>query len=277
MTLITTLAAIAPRFDAFLVDQFGVLVDGSRAYPFAPKALSDLAAMGKRVVILSNSGKRSAPNEARLSQLGFDRASYAQVLSSGEVAFRELSRRLGSEVRRGARVLVLARDDDLSSIAGLDLVPCDRPEEAELILLAGSRGDEKPLQAYAALLEGPARRGVPCLCTNPDREMLTRHGKAYGAGRIAELYADLGGPVDWIGKPHPLIYRYAAEALGHPPADRVLCIGDSPAHDVRGGKAAGHVTALTRTGLHADVELETLLAGLPPQDRPDMVIPRFSL
>ena len=39
----TDLATLAGQFDAFLVDQFGVLMDGSGAYEGTPAALSALA------------------------------------------------------------------------------------------------------------------------------------------------------------------------------------------------------------------------------------------
>jgi ribonucleotide monophosphatase NagD (HAD superfamily) len=48
-----------------------VLHDGQAPYPGAVDALSGLAAAGKKVALISNSGKRSAPNEERLVSLGF--------------------------------------------------------------------------------------------------------------------------------------------------------------------------------------------------------------
>jgi len=57
----------------------------------------------------------------------------------------------------------------------------------------------------------------------------------------------------------------------------VLCIGDSPAHDVAGGRAAGHATALVRTGLHADLSEAELLALCRAQAAvPDFVLPAFA-
>ncbi|MHC4732679.1 MAG: TIGR01459 family HAD-type hydrolase, partial [Planctomycetota bacterium] len=56
------LGAIAADFDGFLVDQWGVLHDGATAYPGAQDCLARLTALGKRVVVLSNSGRRAALN-----------------------------------------------------------------------------------------------------------------------------------------------------------------------------------------------------------------------
>lgn len=271
-----TLAEVADRYDAFLVDQFGVLLDGKAAYPGAAAALDALARTGKPVILLSNSGKRSEPNAARLVKLGFRRDSFRLVLSSGEAAWRHLSHR---GLAAGTKVWLHARDGDTSAVDGLGLALTDDPAQAALLLLAGSQADVMDLDAYRSLLEPAARRGVPMLCTNPDVEMLTPQGPRPGAGRIAALYAELGGTVDWIGKPHPLIYAEAARMLPGIPPGRILCIGDSPAHDIAGGHAAGHKTCLVRTGLHSgasDADLPALClseAGVLP----DHILTRFAV
>jgi HAD superfamily hydrolase (TIGR01459 family) len=286
----TTLAELADRFDVFLLDQFGVLLDGTGAYEKAPDALATLANRGKKIGIISNSGKRAAPNAARLEQKGFDLKNICTLISSGEAAHAILSGLIGTgligagwigagwigeRLQRNAKVLILSRDNDLSCIEGLDLVPIDVPEQADLILISGSKGDVMTLSDYAETLKPAAARQIPALCTNPDMTMLTEQGTAFGAGSIARLYRELGGEVDAIGKPHPLIYQVAADRLGISDPARVLCVGDSPAHDIRGGHAAGYSTALVRTGIHADAQLTDLIATLPHCERPDYVIPGF--
>ena len=271
-----TLYEMADRFDAFLVDQFGVLLDGTAAYPWAPAALMRLAATEKPVIVLSNSGKRAAPNAARLISLGFAQDAFRLVLSSGEAAWRALDRRIGVGLDKGTRVWLHGRDGDRSQIDGLDLVPVAVPAEAGLLVLAGSLGDRMTLAEYEALLRPAAIAGIPMLCTNPDLEMLTPGGVKFGAGRIAERYVAMGGRVEWIGKPHPLIYAEAARLLPGIAPDRVLCIGDSPAHDVAGGRAAGYATALVRTGLCAGLSDADLLAHCETAGAlPDFVLPSF--
>lgn len=271
-----TLPDLIDRHDAFLIDQFGVLLDGKAAYPWAPAALDAVAASGKPVILLSNSGKRSEPNAARLVALGFRRESFRLVLSSGEAAWRHLSHRA---LPPQTRVWLHARDGDSSAIDGLGLTLTDDPAAADLLILAGSQADRLSLADYRHLLEPAARQGRPMLCTNPDIEMLTPHGTRPGAGRIATLYAGWGGQVDWIGKPHPLIYAEAARLLPGVAPDRILCIGDSPAHDIAGGHAAGHRTCLVRTGLHAGAA-EPDLPGLCLSEAgvlPDHVLSRFAV
>lgn len=274
----STLGQIAPRFDAFLVDQFGVLLNGSGAYPYAAAALHRLARLGKPILLLSNSGKRAAQNEHRLSNLGFDRRDYLGVMSSGEAAFSALSRRIGQEIPMGAKVWTHSRDADRSATQGLNLTAVETPDDADLLLLAGSQGDQHTMADYVTLLAKAAARQVPMICTNPDLEMLTPQGICFGAGAIAARYAQMGGPVDYIGKPYPLIYTEAALRLSGIAPHRILCIGDSPPHDVAGGRRAGHATALVRSGLHAELTLEALRALCrAEQAMPDFILPAFDL
>lgn len=273
----TTLALLAPQFDAFLIDQFGVLLNGNGAYEFAPRSLERLANLGKPIVLLSNSGKRAVSNEARLSKLGFSRDSYLMVMSSGEAAYYELYRRIGHTLPQHAKIWLHARDNDTSAIDGLNLVRVDSPDEADLLLLAGSNTDTIEFKNYISLLGNAALRRTPMICTNPDLKMLTATARYPGAGAIAEAYAKCGGPVELIGKPYPLIYAEAARHFPGIAADRILCIGDSPIHDIAGGKAAGHKTALVRTGLHADITDAELMNFCADDMMPDFILPAFDL
>lgn len=271
-----SLNELATQFDAFLIDQFGVLLDGNGAYEYAPRALSRLAEWRKPILLVSNSGKRSSLNEARLTRLGFERSSYQAVLSSGEVAHIMLSRRVGVSINAGAQVWVHGRDNDISPVAGLDLTITEQPDDAEFIVLAGSRGDELTLNEYASMLRAAAKQGAVCLCTNPDFEMLTPAGRRFGAGRIAQLYEEMGGPVEWIGKPYPAIYAEAKRRLAGIAADRILCFGDSFDHDIAGGRQAGHATALVRTGLQADLSTDELgRACADTAAKPDFIVAKF--
>jgi ribonucleotide monophosphatase NagD (HAD superfamily) len=58
------LAALAARYDAFLVDQFGVLRDEDGAYPGGNDALLRLKALGKTVIVLSATTMRSGSSSS---------------------------------------------------------------------------------------------------------------------------------------------------------------------------------------------------------------------
>lgn len=56
----------------------------------------------------------------------------------------------------------------------------------------------------------------------------------------------------WLGKPYRLIYECAMQCFPNIPKDRILCIGDCPNHDIKGGRLCGIDTALVRAGIFAD-------------------------
>ncbi|MEO0388433.1 MAG: TIGR01459 family HAD-type hydrolase [Pseudomonadota bacterium] len=243
---IAGLGALIDDVDAVLVDQYGVLHDGQTPFPGARACLETLAARGVPVVAVTNSGKTEEPNRARLARLGFPRALFRGLVSSGAV-FRAAS------VPPGTRVHVVARDGDRSMIEGLDL--CEvQPDAAALVLIAGVAPEETRRAAYAQMLAPLAARAVPAICLNPDRTMYTRHGADFGPGVIAEDYAAAGGPVRWIGKPHPEIFEAALGRLPEVPRARVLMVGDSPAHDIAGAAALGLKTLLIEAGVQAGTD-----------------------
>lgn len=274
---VADLRPLADRFDVFFVDQFGVLHDGSAPYPGAVEALVALKAAGKKIVLLSNSGKRAGQNERRLIGLGFREGSWDVFLSSGEVAWRKFAGELDDErLAAGTRCLLLSRGRDRSAIDGLGLELVEDGTAAEVVLLSGSEGDTRPIEFYRTLLAPAARAGVPLICTNPDKVMLTEAGLKYGAGVIADLYEEMGGKVERIGKPFPAIYEVAMRDLGNPPREKIVGIGDSIEHDIAGARGAGIAAALVRSGILADLaphELEGEFARHGAT--PDFLLPRF--
>jgi HAD superfamily hydrolase (TIGR01459 family) len=183
--------------------------------------------------------------------LGIGPNTYDLLLTSGEVAARMISSDLIPEVRGVSRCLLLERPGEGSILDRLNLQSATAAD-AQLVLIAGSEGDRLTLDWYAELLAPLARRGVPALCLNPDRTMLTAHGPSFGAGRIAETYVALGGEVTWIGKPYPAIYGMGLEMLGKTSIKRVAGVGDSVEHDIAGARASGCDAWLVRAGIVAN-------------------------
>jgi HAD superfamily hydrolase (TIGR01459 family) len=241
------LDALAERFDAFLIDQYGVLRDDSGVYPLAPVALSSLRNRDKRLIILSNSGRSADDNVVRLAKAGIDASLYDHFVTSGEVAYRLLSREGTSEVPPIFEI-ASGRPSDLPERLGR--LRCATPEAAGLILISGAETEHVSMGTYGQLLAGPAAARIPAICTNPDLQKIGPGGVLLpGAGALAELYELLGGSVRRIGKPDRHIYDHALALLSGIAADRILCIGDSPAHDIAGARAANLACCLVETGV----------------------------
>ncbi len=247
-----SMSCIVDAYDGFIVDQFGVLHDGQKPYPAAISTLQLLMNAGKTVVILSNSGKRSHINAQRMTTLGFGRNTYTEFVTSGDVAFEKVQTQYLAKGLR--RCLLIARDNDLSAVEGLDLELVSRTTDAEFVIISASEGDRFTEKHYIKQLRSAAQRCIPCLCTNPDKLMITRQGIRFGAGRIAELYEQMGGAVQWIGKPYKDVYIHALDHLKAIDAHRILCVGDSLEHDIAGGATAGLKTLFIRGGIHREMD-----------------------
>ena len=272
----TTLEDLADQFDAFFIDQFGVLMDASGPYPFAIDAVKRLSEYGKPIVLLSNSGKRAEKNCDRLERLGFDLNLFTSAITSGEVAYWTIKNKFEGSVFIQPKIYLISRDADTSPIDGLSCKIAKNTDEADYLIIAGSESDRKPLSYYTSILEPMANKGVPAFCTNPDLVMLTPNGTSFGAGLIAKEYEEMGGSVTWFGKPHPLIYKFALNKIPKIKPHNVLCIGDSVEHDIKGSFNANCSSALVKTGIAATEKEEELINSLNFPDTPNFIIPAFS-
>lgn len=274
-SLVDGLGPIADEFGLFLIDQFGVLHDGVRPYDGAIHCLKQLKRAGKSVVLLSNSGKRASANAARLAEFGFPQGSFDQVVTSGEVAWQGiLEGAFGAPFVPGSRMYLLGQEDYDYGFDRIGMVLVDDPAAADFILIAASRAPELSLGQYRVALAAPARAGIPALCCNPDRLMLTGEGLQPSAGEIAALYRELGGDITFVGKPYPAIYAAAMKQNPQFGRRATLAIGDSIEHDIGGGHRAGLATALVRTGLSAHANGAELDAEMRRYGAaPDFVLP----
>ncbi len=257
ITQVDGLGDLLNHYDTYLIDQFGVLHDGVNPYPNAVESLTKLKASGKTVVIVSNSGKRSAINRTRMNTLGIDETLYDHFVTSGDVAHQHLQDHLAGKATQSC--FLISRDDDTSAINDLGLNLTDNPDAADLIIIGGSEGDMFDERHYMQLLKKAASKNTLCLCTNPDKKMLTPDGLRFGAGRIAEIYEEQGGDVVWIGKPYKAIYSHIFQILSLKSKKRTLCIGDSIEHDIAGGKDSELHTLLVRTGIVSGISYNDLM------------------
>ncbi|MCL4745947.1 MAG: TIGR01459 family HAD-type hydrolase [Burkholderiaceae bacterium] len=254
---------LARRYDAFVLDQWGVLHDGTTPYPGAINCLEQLHARGKRVVILSNSGKPGEANAEFIAGMGFDRALFEAVVSAGDDARDAL--RTGRDAfhrKLGSRAFVLARDSDLDLCSWFGVQRADEVEHADFLLVLSIDSPRQSLAGWEPVLRRALGLGLPMLCANPDFARTGAHGTLFEApGLIARRYAELGGEVGLHGKPDPGIYQACLRRFACA-RSRVVAIGDSIDHDVLGARNAGLASVLIASGVHRD-ELG-IAAGEPP-------------
>ena len=246
------IAAVAPRYDGFILDLWGVIHDGVAPLPGALACLAALIDAGKRIAFLSNAPRRADDVVRRIAEIGVPRSAYHHVMSSGEEAWQFLYRRADPfYAGLGRRCLHICSERDLEIREGLGLDYVEDAETADFILNTGPAGWDDTIEHYAPLMRRALARGLPMVCANPD--LVVMHGArlALCAGALAQWYEQQGGRVRWHGKPYRSVYDSCTSLLGIADHSRILAVGDSLRTDIAGATAAGLDSLFIAGGIHA--------------------------
>jgi len=251
--LIRGIGALAPRYDGFILDLWGVVHDGVAPMPGAVECLRSLIEAGKRIVLLSNAPRRAKDVVERIDRIGVPAGLYHNVMSSGEEAWQHLSRRDDPFYAvLGRRCVHIGSERDTGIREGLGLELVETADEAEFILNTGPAGWDDRIEDYAPLLRRALERGLPMVCANPDLVVMHGGRLALCAGALAQWYEERGGRVRWHGKPFRSVYETCFGLLGIDDLSRILAVGDSLRTDIAGAAAAGIDSVLIVGGIHAD-------------------------
>jgi len=258
--ILTSIAELAPSCDAWIVDIWGVMHNGRRAFAAAGEACRRFRAAGGLVVLLSNAPRPFTAVIGHMTSLGVDPAAYDTGVTSGD-ATRALI-----EAWAGRQLLHIGPERDLGLFAGLDVktVPA---EAADAIVCSGLFDDTKETPAdYDALFDRLVARRLPMICANPDLVVVRGEALVFCAGSLAAAYAAKGGEVLYAGKPHlPIYERTFAEidrVRGRPvPKERILAIGYGLDTDLAGAHAAGLRSVFIASAVHLPGELNARALG----------------
>ncbi|KAI8354067.1 HAD-like domain-containing protein [Blakeslea trispora] len=138
-------------------------------------------------------------------------------------------------------------------------------DDIEFVLLGSIHGvdplrkpvdpfDEKQVQEdYQPLLESCLNRNIPIICANPD--IFAPNGKNPDGstkflicpGYVGQMYERMGGQVLYFGKPFRSIYDFLVQTES---SNRILCVGDNVATDVKGATDSGLDVVMVTGGVH---------------------------
>lgn len=274
MQLLSGLAAVADDYDAFILDLWGVIHDGTQLYPGVHEALSQLRARDKKIVMLSNAPRRAAKVEKVLNKLGIEPRLYDGILSSGEAGWQWLH---AKDAPLGRHYYYIGPDKDTDVMDGLGYVRSYDLQHASFLLNVGFGSDEPIPDEHAPQLQEARSLNLPMLCLNPDLEVVKISGERFAcAGVMAHQYAALGGEVVWFGKPYRAVYEQCMAMLAPASKARILAVGDSLETDIPGAQHFGIDSVLVAGGILKDKtrdELEVMCLGLKLS--PKFLVPRF--
>jgi HAD superfamily hydrolase (TIGR01459 family) len=247
--VIDAIAPLGKGYAAWLVDIWGVMHNGVRAFPPAVEATRRYRKQGGIVILLSNSPRPSEPLQRQLTSLGVSEQSYDATVSSGDLTRYELAK------HEGARIFHLGPERDLPIFKDLDLTRVDA-KDAELVVCTGLFNEETETpEDYEVLLRELAGRKLTMLCANPDHLVERGHSLVYCAGALAQIYEEDGGKVIYAGKPYLPIYELAEETIarlaGRKAArSEILAIGDGIRTDMAGAAEFGLDAVFVASALH---------------------------
>lgn len=284
--------SFADKYDLFIVDLWGTVHDGSKAYPGAQDALERLAKAGKRVAFLSNVPRRAALAEKVLESIGIGPDLYSLLVTSGQSVHDALRNPKDDWHRRlTGPCWHIGSPRDRSIFEGLDIQVQTTPENAGFCLVTGPKMDQERVEDYLEDLDKALKMGLPMICANPDIVVPSGDVLVVCAGAFAAYYAEKGGDVSWHGKPYAPIYREVFDgitALGGDTVDlsRTIAIGDGLPTDIAGAANIGIASAVLVGGIHRR-ELRLNWRGHPKKKaliglieaspaKPDYVLRRFA-
>jgi HAD superfamily hydrolase (TIGR01450 family) len=278
--IVRGIGSLLERYDIFIIDQYGVLHNGISAYPGAVECFNHLIETGKKVVILSNTSRRSCAITSKLDSFGFSTA-FAGAITGGEEANVFLKNNPNIKIKctlmtydftksfldrhTNQESLFYGLEPDLQ----IELVDI---EQADFLLVEGIEelcgsastsdiptnrklnfvhtGIINPM--IQQILDTCRRRDLLLVCTNPDLVAVKKDANLFHmGGKIAQHYESMGGNVKYFGKPERQHFEACIRLAGAIDRTRVVHIGDSLHHDIQGAINTGIDSIFIANGIHA--------------------------
>lgn len=254
MKFINSFKEISNDYDYYIFDVWGVIHDGSNAYPGAVETVRYLREQGKKICFLSNAPRRASKVASVLAKFGVTPDLYDFIMSSGEATYLDLKKNQDEGFNRfGKKYFYIGPQKDIDLLHGLDYEKVDEAAQADVAITTGfdhekSVLDEKLPQALEA-----KKHNLPMICVNPDMIVVNQNGhEMICAGALAREYERLGGQILYYGKPFPFVYKMVCEFFQTPENEKILAIGDGMETDIKGANDFGIDSVLITGGILAN-------------------------
>jgi HAD superfamily hydrolase (TIGR01450 family) len=252
----TSVPQLLDRYEAFLLDAYGVLVTATGAMPGAAQFVDALNASGKPYLVLTNDASK-LPGTGAARYRGFGLAlPEERIVTSGML----LGSHFAQHQLAGARCAVIGPRDSAGyvELAGGQVVP---PGSDFKVLVVADESGFDFLEVVDAALSSLIRRldrGDPVHLVLPNPDLIFPRGPdrfGIAAGSVAMLFEsalDLRYPdrprlrFARLGKPHAPIYEEGLRRCG---TRNAVMIGDTLDTDIRGANACGIDSVLLHTGV----------------------------
>jgi HAD superfamily hydrolase (TIGR01459 family) len=236
----TGLKSLINEIDLLFIDIWGVLHNGIKLNKESIKALDKLEQYKKEYILLTNAPRPNNTVITFLRRMGLDYKKCEKVSTSGEIALKYLKSKY-----KGLKFFHVGPPRDFDLFKNFEEFKVNNLNECDFIICTGLFDEfTENLIYYEDLLKNKTKKKM--VCTNPDLVVDRGSKREFCAGSVAKLFEDLGGEVEYFGKPYPLIYTQSANIENK----KILCIGDNLNTDIKGANIQNFKSLFITSGIH---------------------------
>ena len=236
------LKSIAGSYDLFFIDIWGVVHNGVSFFEEAIKALNELEKIKKDYVLLTNAPRPNFSVKKFLTKMGIPENISNKIYTSGQASLDYLLKNY-----KNKKFFHLGPSRDFDLFVSFKENKINKINESEYIICTGLFDEYgQDLKYYKEILHREKNKKM--ICTNPDLVVDRGEKREYCAGSIAKIFEELGGQVEYFGKPYPNVYSQSIKVENK----KVLCIGDNLNTDIKGANIQNFSSLLISNGIHRD-------------------------
>ena len=247
---IVNISKTAHDYDTFVLGFNGVLYDGEKIFPEALKCLQNLASLGKKIIIVSNTHLRLAEIVDILQTNGVDIEKISNIVSAGEILHYKLKSGKSNFEALGHKYFHLGNRTSKGVFSGLNFEEVSKIEDAHFVYMSEVYSSDDSIDKYRPYLEQAVAFGLPFVCAGNNASCFLDGKLSLAPGALAENYAILGGRIITLGKPDVRIMQYALEGIVKD--DNIVIIGDNVATDIKCASLMGFDSILISKGRHVN-------------------------
>jgi len=272
MKTCNSVSDFADNYDAFILDIWGVIHDGSATYPGVVECMKSLRAAGKKIIFLSNAPRRSTKVNVVLEKFGITANLYENTISSGEAAYHIIA----AQEKPKAKFLYIGPEKDRDLFNGSKLEEVENAADADFCVATGFEADDATIEEKMPQIKDSMAHNLKMYCVNPDLLVVRQDGtELLCAGVIGEYYRDAGYPTEFIGKPYIQVYEQCFKLLEGIPKNRICAIGDNLDTDILGANGSGIDCALCLGGVLMNQTTPIAELAAEVGAKPTYTIPAF--
>ena len=269
------LSHIIDKYKNFILDIYGVVHNGVAPFKYTLEFLRYLQKENKNVVLLTNSPRPRKAVAQKLTYMNINDNMYQAIITSGDITKARINYYQKQDKNMAYLLGSNYHQPYFKSINDLYLV--DDVSDADFMIIASPFDDIN--FNYKKLLAAAHGKNLPAICANPDLTVIIGNQEQICAGNIANLYTQIGGKVEYIGKPYQQSYQWAKDSFAkyndYWPKN-TIAFGDSLHTDITGAVNSNLDSALVLTGVqNFNIESSNLFDHIKQEIKTNGVEPTY--